>query len=152
MEQELKEKILKEWVVALNSKRFEQAEGALRINDGCCCLGVLCEVAIDNNYPLKAIINAYGRYTYNGMDDYLPADLALELGFTTARGDFKMTEDIQNIIRPYYRYNDNGNLSSGLSEFCVGKAASLAGLNDYDIPFECIAKIVTAKPPELFKE
>ena len=40
MDSSLKQK----WVRALRSGKYEQATGALRNEDGFCCLGVLCDV------------------------------------------------------------------------------------------------------------
>ena len=33
------------WLKALRSGRYKQATGALRVGDGYCCLGVLCDLA-----------------------------------------------------------------------------------------------------------
>lgn len=44
----MKPEIKARWVAALRSGKYEQAYGALRRNVGFCCLGVLCDVASED--------------------------------------------------------------------------------------------------------
>lgn len=54
--------IKKLWVDALRSGKYQQAEGALRISDGYCCLGVLCEVLkIPKQTQQGSNVYQYGR-------------------------------------------------------------------------------------------
>lgn len=48
MDSSLKQK----WVRALRSGKYTQASGALRTEDGFCCLGVLCDVYDSKNWTL----------------------------------------------------------------------------------------------------
>lgn len=41
--------VIEKWVAALESGEYQQVEGALRKDDGFCCLGVLCELAVEAN-------------------------------------------------------------------------------------------------------
>lgn len=43
----------KAWVAALRSGKYEQGRHALNRNNKFCCLGVLCEVAIERGLPIK---------------------------------------------------------------------------------------------------
>lgn len=36
------------WTAALRSGEYQQAKGYLRTDDGYCCLGVLCDIAVKN--------------------------------------------------------------------------------------------------------
>ena len=45
-------KIKKEWVAALRSGKYKQTQGYLCADGGFCCLGVLCDIAIDADWEL----------------------------------------------------------------------------------------------------
>jgi hypothetical protein len=45
--------IKQEWVKALRSGKFFQATGALSTGGGYCCLGVLCEIAVEKGVVTK---------------------------------------------------------------------------------------------------
>lgn len=40
----MKKSVKKKWVAALNSGKYKQTTGALKNDNGFCCLGVLCDV------------------------------------------------------------------------------------------------------------
>lgn len=40
----MNKEIKKQWVEALRSGRYRQTQNTLRVNDGFCCLGVLCDL------------------------------------------------------------------------------------------------------------
>lgn len=42
----MKQEVKDEWLAALRSGEYAQANGRLHVDDGYCCLGVLCEVAV----------------------------------------------------------------------------------------------------------
>jgi hypothetical protein len=48
------------WVEALRSGEYRQAQGKLRKDEGYCCLGVLCEIAV-----IKGIISSERTYRYH---------------------------------------------------------------------------------------
>lgn len=70
----MKEDIRKQWVEALRSGRFEQGKEQLKTRDGkFCCLGVLCELAIDQGViPAPQLDGEFRVWTYNGQDIELP--------------------------------------------------------------------------------
>lgn len=80
--------VLTEWVEALESGEFGQVDGALRNDNGYCCLGVLCEIAARKGVvePAVAIMTTpyfddseslpTGDYSYAGNEAYLPAAVA----------------------------------------------------------------------------
>lgn len=89
------------WLEALRSGRWPQTTGNLRIlfEDpdyppvGLCCLGVLCEVAIESGFPLdrdESTPNAGYCATGEGASDYrtteLPSSVAVWAGLGTEGG------------------------------------------------------------------
>jgi len=46
----MKPSIKKAWIEALRSGEYAQTRGSLRDESGFCCLGVLCDVAVDGNW------------------------------------------------------------------------------------------------------
>lgn len=44
----MNETIKERWVSALRSKKFPQTKEHLKDNNGFCCLGVLCEIAVED--------------------------------------------------------------------------------------------------------
>lgn len=120
MDSSLKQK----WVRALRSGKYTQATGALRTEDGFCCLGVLCDVYdpelwqvtgddqdVGWNYKLGCIYNDRTYYS-----DVLPNDLVEFAGL-----------DSGNPEVPY--------------DVCDGKT-SLAVINDRGATFAQIADLI----------
>lgn len=74
------------WVEALESGKFPQSHGALRNRGGFCCLGVACEVAIQNRLPVEIRViqpdHEEGRevYHYDGDTAILPRSVVDWLG------------------------------------------------------------------------
>lgn len=48
----MKKDIKEKWVAALRSGEYEQGHGALNTNDRFCCLGVLCDLAVDDGVTM----------------------------------------------------------------------------------------------------
>jgi hypothetical protein len=76
------------WVAALRSGRYAQLRGALAFVDpdvvdeagddhrasvGYCCLGVLCQLAVDAGVPVEVTTTPLGSRRYDGELNYLPA-------------------------------------------------------------------------------
>lgn len=60
-------------VEALRSDEFGQTTGALRDEDGYCCLGVACEAAIEDGVEVLVTWNPeYGKYFFSGADGLPP--------------------------------------------------------------------------------
>ena len=49
--------VKQQWIDALRSGEFEQAQSVLNTNGAYCCLGVLCELAIRAGVPVVKAIN-----------------------------------------------------------------------------------------------
>jgi hypothetical protein len=67
--------IKEQWVTALRSGEYRQGKGALKRKDDegfqYCCLGVLCELAIENGVNVKQSV-VDGEYFYDNGDMILP--------------------------------------------------------------------------------
>ena len=76
----MKPEIKNLWVEALRSGNYEQGTEYLHQNykndfaqDQYCCLGVLCEIALETGIGLELDVTKYNsRILYNGEDQYLP--------------------------------------------------------------------------------
>lgn len=80
MDQDIKAR----WVAALRSGQYQQTEGYLQTRDGFCCLGVLCEIAVQDGVIQSEVrevheahTNTQGIVTYgtegNTMEAVLPS-------------------------------------------------------------------------------
>ena len=70
---EMDPEIRARWVAALRSGEYEQAFNYLRTDDGFCCLGVLCELAVqDGVIPASERDPVSATYSYAGADSLLP--------------------------------------------------------------------------------
>lgn len=59
-----------EWIKRLRSGEYAQGRSALRSSDGYCCLGILCEVAVDAGVADRfARGEASDGYVYGPRDD-----------------------------------------------------------------------------------
>lgn len=69
----------RKWIAALRSGKFAQTKGKLTMVEyhepstiiGCCCLGVACEVALENGIELEVTHDLDSR-RYDGMGANLP--------------------------------------------------------------------------------
>ena len=62
----MKRDIAQRWVAALRSGEFSQTQGYLNIEGGYCCLGVLCELAVEDGVISKW--GDHGTTTYGTTD------------------------------------------------------------------------------------
>ncbi len=70
---------IKLWIKALRSGRFKQGRGMLAPKDLFCCLGVACEVAIENDVTAKKTpLN--GAFRYDKQLAHLPTSVRKWLG------------------------------------------------------------------------
>lgn len=70
MNQDIKQR----WLSALRSGAYTQAKGALATEDGFCCLGVLCEIAVEDG----VVVKSEGLY-YSPTDSSDQSDTELPL-------------------------------------------------------------------------
>lgn len=113
------------WIAALESGEFSQTQNRLRDDDGYCCLGVLCELAVQRGViePAKKLHEDSDTFCYDDAEVVLPTSVMEWAGLQS----------------------DSGSLSTGISiwDHYSFKAVSLAQLNDeanYD--FKQIAQVI----------
>lgn len=72
---------LRLWADELISGNREQGEGALRLGDDYCCLGVAVEVAMANGCKVEAVLEAEDKpWEYDGSRDFLPQSVSTWYG------------------------------------------------------------------------
>lgn len=127
--------IRRQWAEALESGRFRQTGGALKNERGHCCLGVLCELAVEAGVIPPAVeILSYleemptGEYSFSGHDAFLPPVVS-----KWAFGDLELDEE--NLHNPRLNY---------LDEFDEDESKQPASdLNDtYHLDFKEIAQAI----------
>ena len=81
----MKPQIGEMWVAALRSNRFEQGKGALvnATRAKYCCLGVLCELAIQNEVPVKVRLTSDGEMAYGDGTAFPPPEVCEWAGLRT---------------------------------------------------------------------
>lgn len=114
---------VKQWIAALRSGRYQQGQEYLNRRKRFCCLGILCEVAVESGLPIR-VEKVDGVITYNGQSCGVPEEIANWAGLTTLLGE----------------------LAPGHSE------GSLYYLNDTGSTFEQIADYIESQPAGLFVE
>lgn len=88
----MRQKIAKAWVEALRSGKYEQGKNRLCKDGKYCCLGVLCEVAIEQGLDLKrkdigGMIH-YGTSEEEGNTAMLPVEVLVWAEMRTGYGDY----------------------------------------------------------------
>jgi hypothetical protein len=118
----------KKWVAALRSGRFKQGFGMLNENNEFfCCLGVLCEVAIENGLPLT-------KGTYPSGAVYYKADIF---------------GNLPNEVMKWAGLRDSLGEYGNEKEFFDRKGLHID--NDrLKLSFSQIADIIESEPPGLF--
>lgn len=111
----MKTSIKQKWISALRSGKYRQGRGALRRGDKYCCLGVLCELAIQDGVKIELDVDNESRTTFDGSAGYPPVAVM----------DWADLSDNNPRIRP-----------GGESD------RTLAGINDEGASFETIADLI----------
>lgn len=70
----------KKWVKALRSGKYAQRRGYLQKDGKFCCLGIACEVAIENGVLLERTTTEIAETRYNGCSGVLPKPVIEWLG------------------------------------------------------------------------
>jgi hypothetical protein len=82
------------WVAALRSGEYPQAHQQLRDGDGRCCLGVLCELAVEDGVIAPPYMGG-GAWVYDGADTDLPETVWRWAGLDSGNpeaGEFTLIE------------------------------------------------------------
>ncbi len=70
----MKTDVALKWAEALESDRFKQGRGALNRDGKVCCLGVLCELAIQDGVEVSTRVSSYDGSTQYGNQTLVPPD------------------------------------------------------------------------------
>lgn len=134
------------WISALRSGKYEQGYHYLNAYDKFCCLGVLCEIAVEEGVTIK-VNGPYGQgNTVNAYKDGTGLrDGALGDNVCKWAG-LKISDSVGFVV--FNQSDIDSGLFKGLEEggAVVPMSTSLAALNDSKLySFEDIAKIVEEK-------
>ena len=106
----MKAKVRDMWADALESGRFQQTTGKLRNDEGYCCLGVLCDLAIENGVAIKweggeylvqcpepedpyGEVDEHGQYWVTHGDEDLPQSVQVWAGFSISNPTLVEAQD-----------------------------------------------------------
>lgn len=85
------------WVAALrDTDTYPQTKGALQNEDGYCCLGVLCEVAVIAGVDITKTVNENGVVFYDGDCEHLPEAVVKWAGLDSSNPVALVDEDEQD--------------------------------------------------------
>lgn len=141
----MKEELKDEWVKRLRSGTIPQTTGSLTKGDARCCLGVACDIAVDNkmaeivNYDAKNM--EYLDLDENYADSLLSYGIREWLGMSTIDGILPFSErrflkeDLPEFVSPNEEWENY--YGSTLHE-----NATLANLNDEGFTFDQIADLI----------
>jgi hypothetical protein len=93
----------RKWVEALRSGKFKQSRFVLRNEEGFCCLGVACEVAVREGVIPEARAGK-DRYDYDNEISSLPERVQNWLGLRTPYGYAEGYQSLESL-------NDSGEYS-----------------------------------------
>lgn len=85
----MNKEIRDEWVKRLRSGKYDQGKTYLRHNEQYCCLGILCEMAVEAGVTTVTEIDEKGRYTYNENFAALPLEVQKWSGVDSDLGDYE---------------------------------------------------------------
>jgi hypothetical protein len=132
----------KKWVEALRSGKYEQGNGYLRQGGLYCCLGVACELFIEE-HP-------------NDLARELVPDYGDAFRYVTLHPAYKKEGDNGALAILPIIVKDWLGLTSTDGEFILGKADwkynNLTVLNDEGTPFTEIADIIESEPERMFRD
>jgi len=121
----MKEKL----IAALRSGEYEQARGALRNEEGYCCLGVACDIYLKET--------GEGKWRYDG-ERHFPYTFA-----TNPNLEHGEVSVMPKKVQEFFEFKHNNPSYSN---------RSLAGLNDGDFTFEEIADLLEMEDDLTYEE
>lgn len=112
--------VKKLWVDALRSGEYHQTKDRLKSDDGYCCLGVLCELAVEAGVIPPFVNEEFGWVIHAESDSHVEAVLPWEVAEWSGLGD------------------NNPLIQLSSYDFPV----PISDPNDAGMPFEEIAKLI----------
>ncbi len=139
--------LTKTWIDALRSGKYKQGTNYLNRGENMCCLGVACEVYIEQGNPLnkKMHDSIMGIQKYGEEEETaaLPQEVQKAFDMAGYFGEFNVDEALRVKIGDEL-FNKVARITG--SPGC----AMLSELNDQGLTFEEIATIIEAEPANLF--
>lgn len=109
----------KAWVEALRSGKYPQTKNYLHDTHGFCCLGVACELAIEDGVPLHRGFadddNNGGIYYYGDRTRALPESVQKWLGLKDSMGSYGSNLNGYNIT-DLVSQNDSGKIFNEIAD------------------------------------
>lgn len=84
----MKQDVANEWANKLDSGKYKQGRNALNRDGFFCCLGVLCELAVEKGVIPPAVQKSDGGMYYLESDAVLPKEVAAWAGIQYESGMF----------------------------------------------------------------
>lgn len=139
--------VKRRWLEALRSGRYEQANGYLSINGGYCCLGVLCEVAVEDGVIYRyddddSVVYASTAHEADSSRKVLPERAVIWADIRSENPSFEVAlSDIPSEHVPDFLHTRGLNVIERDGNHCYN--VTLAELNDvYRLSFNQIADLV----------
>jgi hypothetical protein len=148
------QEVAQEWVKALRSGNYKQTHGYLNILEsnerdvpvGFCCLGVLCEIAVNDGlvdnldiYDVNADSRRrFDARTYDGASALLPGKVGQAYGIHDGDGGSLTIAEVREFISPDVLREIGG----GQGEEFDNIKVTLVDLNDSGATFEQIANVI----------
>ena len=121
------------WIAALRSGDFSQTSGTLKDEEGHCCLGVACEISLDD-LPSPKGIKVYNKYiadSISGQEDSVaPDSVVYYYGLNDCEG-------IAKALDPWARKD-----FSKIKDYKGRRFNNLASANDNGMSFKAIATVL----------
>jgi hypothetical protein len=134
-------RVMSRWADALRSGKYPQSTGSLRNARGWCCLGVLCDVAIDEGLPVVVSESNDDCFAdgplafFDGCGQYLPSTVVRWAGLPSENPIFRLDEQGAQELNEWWYDRHN-------QPWPIGALISLAEMNDCGVPFQIIAGLV----------
>lgn len=107
-----------QWVTALRSGEYQQSTGHLRDKEGYCCLGVLCELAVEADIiPASVYYDEYHDIReFAGETQFLPEIVQEWAGLDDKDPYVRVTDVIDDSLS---NLNDGGHNFTEIAEYIV---------------------------------
>ena len=138
----MRKEIAERWVARLKSGEIKQCRGALRIGEARCCLGVLCDLAAEDNPDMNwgEAVSLEGGYDDASCRARNPGCMS----FGSSSDAFR-----RNTVLPHSVVEWAGMLSAA-GDFAFDYATPrLVSLHDRGTPFSVIADVISKNAERL---
>ena len=117
MTTEAQDKIIADWVAALRSGDYKQGKSYLSYQGKFCCLGVLCDLAVNMGVDVDVDANVCDEVYYDGKEDLPPEAIWKWVGLTDQGGSSECGQ--------LFQLNDDGLTFSEIADLIESRPAGL---------------------------